>query len=66
MNLWRVGFVAEMKNFEKICPVMIGELHVWGDNIFEVLEFAREKLNSFGFDKITINGAHKLEKEVEE
>lgn len=58
-ELWTVEFSLMMKDLEICTPSVDGELLVRGTDIFDVLAKARERLNTFGFDHMTIHGANR-------
>ena len=65
-EIWAVDFSLEMEDITEGCPDLTGTLFVWGHDIFDVLEKAREKLKSFGFDRIVIKGARNAENREKE
>ena len=58
-ELWEVEFSLMMKLVEHCTPSLDGELLVRGTDIFDVLDKAKDKLNTFGFDFVTIHGANR-------
>lgn len=60
-ELWLVEFSLVMKDItEKTStPGIDGEVIVRGYDIFDVLDKARSKLNTFGFDDVIIHSAHR-------
>lgn len=53
-DYWAVDFSAEMNNYEADCPGINGILYVRATDIFDALEKARKRIESFGFDKFSI------------
>ena len=56
-ELWEVEFHVSMENLGCPTPGLDGELIVRGTDIFDVLEKAKARISSFGFDHMTINCA---------
>ena len=65
-SLWKVEFSVSMHDCEYACPIVEGSMMVWGKDIFTVLEKAREKIETFGYDVVVINGAHNIDRIKEE
>ena len=57
-ELWTVEFSLTMINFDDCTPSVDGEMLVRGTDIFDVLEKAKNRLNTFGFDHVVIHGAN--------
>ena len=58
-ELWLVEFRLVMKDIKETCtPCIDGEVVVRGYDIFDVLDKARSKLNTFGFDDVIIHSGY--------
>ena len=66
-ELWTVEFSLIMRDYGDCTPSIDGEMLVRGHDIFDVLEKAKDRLNTFGFDHVNIHGASRcgLEKKGE-
>ena len=57
-ELWIVKFCLMMRDVGHCTPSLDGELFVRGADIFDVLDKAKNKLNTFGFDHVIVHGAN--------
>lgn len=62
-ELWTVEFHLCMRDFNNDTPALDGELIVRGNDIFDVLDKAKNRLAELGFDYIEINRADRTDYE---
>lgn len=59
-ELWTVEFSLLMRDVTTSdTPSVDGEMLVWGHDVFDVLEKAKQRLAGFGYDNVVIHGTNR-------